>query len=381
VINLYRQSIQIIKDGQSDTGAFIASPMFPTYQYCWLRDGSFIAHAMDKAGEFASSESFFRWVGRVIQKYRAKLEAIRRKLETGQSIGKDDVLHTRYTLDGDEVTADNTWGNFQIDGYGTWLWALSEHVRLSGNTDLLRELSVPIQITLRYLELVWQLPNYDCWEEHPEYLHPYSLATAFSGFNSIATLIGAGKMDAGPVPVEKIAGQIKEFILNYGVHDGHVVKHIWPSAAPQSPQPIVESGVDSSLIGLAVPYQVLQPEHLLMEATIKVIEAGLHRPEGGVYRYKADVYYGGGEWLLLTAWLGWYYAQSGQLEQAESLLGWINSQADLDGQLAEQVSDHTLSPEHLGPWLKKWGPVANPLLWSHAMYIILVNAIEERRAQ
>lgn len=188
-------------------------------------------------------------------------------------------------------------------------------------------------------------------------------------------------MDAGPVPVEKIAGQIKEFILNYGVHDGHVVKHIWPSAAPQSPQPIVESGVDSSLIGLAVPYQVLQPEHLLMEATIKVIEAGLHRPEGGVYRYKADVYYGGGEWLLLTAWLGWYYAQSGQLEQAESLLGWINSQADLDGQLAEQVSDHTLSPEHLGPWLKKWGPVANPLLWSHAMYIILVNAIEERRAQ
>ncbi len=381
MINLYSQSIQIIKDGQADTGAFIASPLFPTYQYCWLRDGSFIAHAMDKAGEFASSDAFFRWVGRVIQKYGCKVEAIRRKIEMGQPISNDDVLHTRYTLDGAEVTVDNTWGNFQIDGYGTWLWALGEHVRLSGNSALLKELSESIQITLRYLEMVWQLPNYDCWEEHPEYLHPYSLATAFAGFNSIATLARDGLMDAGPIPVEKIAGQVKEFILKYAVHDRHVVKHIWPLRGSLSPEPIIESGVDSSLIGLAVPYQVLPAGSLLTESTIKIIEAGLHRPEGGVYRYKADVYYGGGEWLLLTAWLGWYYAQTGKLEQAESLLNWINSRADLDGHLAEQVSDHSLAPEHLGPWLKKWGPVANPLLWSHAMYIILVNAIQERRAQ
>ena len=286
-------------------------------------------------------------------------------------------MHTRYTLEGDEVTADDGWGNFQIDGYGTWLWALAEHVRLSGNTALLNELSEPIQVTLRYLELVWKLPNYDCWEEHPEYLHPYSLSTAYAGFDAVASLVRNGQIEAGTADLEWLAGQVKDFILKYAVHDGHMVKHVWPSNGRDFPKPIIASGVDSSLIGVAVPYKVLPTDDPLIRATMQAIEEYLHRPEGGVYRYQADVYYGGGEWLLLTAWLGWYYAQAGKLEQAKTLLAWIESQADKDGSLAEQITDHPLALQHVEPWQKKWGPVASPLLWSHAMYIILVNAIRD----
>lgn len=379
--SLYNNSLQIIKQGQSESGAYIACPNFPTYHYCWLRDGSFIAHAMDTAGEFASAEAFFRWVGRTIQKYGAKVEDVRHHLEAGLPIGKDDVLHTRYTLDGNEVTVDNAWGNFQIDGYGTWLWALVEHVRRSGDTSLLKELSEPVQITLRYLELVWKLPNYDCWEEHPECLHPYSLATVFAGFDSIASLVRAGWIDACPVAVNELARQVKDFLVKYAVHDGHLVKHVWPERADESPKPIPLSGVDSSLIGISVPYNVLTPDDPLVQATIQAIEAELHRLDRGVYRYKADVYYGGGEWLVLTAWLGWYYADIGKFEQAESLRAWIESQADVKGCLAEQVSDYMLAPKDFEPWLKKWGQVANPLLWSHAMYIILVNAIQEGKSK
>jgi hypothetical protein len=40
-----------------------------------------------------------------------------------------------------------------------------------------------------------------------------------------------------------------------------------------------------------------------------------------------------------------------------------------------------LAPNNLKPWLKKWGKVANPLLWSHAMYIILVNAIRDHKSK
>ena len=376
--SLYSQSLRIIKKGQSESGAYIASPNFPTYHYCWLRDGSFIAHAMDTAGEFSSSEAFFRWVGRTILKYGAKVENARCNLAAGRPIGKDDVLHTRYTLGGDEVTVDDGWGNFQIDGYGTWLWALAEHVKLSGNTALLNELYEPVQLTLRYLELVWKHPNYDCWEEYPEYLHPYSLGTVFAGFNSIASLVRNGQMDASSLEVEDLAMQVKEFLLKYGVNAGHIVKHVRPSQDHDFPAPIIQSGVDSSLIGLAVPYNVLPLDDPLMRATIQAIEANLHRPEGGVYRYGTDVYYGGGEWLLLTAWLGWYYALTEKMELAESLRDWIETQADEDGCLAEQVNDHTLAPDHYEPWLNKWGPVATPLLWSHAMYIILVNAIREQ---
>jgi GH15 family glucan-1,4-alpha-glucosidase len=377
VVSLYSRSVEVIKYNQSETGAYEACPNFPAYQYCWLRDGSFIAHAMDVASEFTSSKAFFRWSGSTIQKYGVKVEETRHRLEAGLPIGKDDVLHTRYTLDGNEVTTDNTWGNFQIDGYGTWLWALSKHVNRSGDFSLLNELSGPIQITLQYLELVWKLPNYDCWEEYPEYLHPYSLATVFAGFDAISSLIQAGQMEVNSIAVDDLAVQVKDFILNYGVYDGRLIKHIGPARSNATPKPISQSGMDASLIGVAVPYNVFAPDCPLIEATIQAIETDLHRPGGGVHRYKADVYYGGGEWLLLTAWLGWYYANIGKIEKAKTLCAWIESKVDENGYMPEQVIDHNLAPEHYEPWLKKWGPIATPLTWSHAMYIILVNAINE----
>ena len=376
-MDLIKHSVEIILKNQDKGGAFVACPSFPNYQYCWLRDGSFVAHAMDQVGQFESAEKFFRWVGRTILRYSSKVSALEEQLKSGTKPDHKGILNTRFTLEGMEENVESEWGNFQIDGYGTWLWALAEHVRLSGNTALLNELCEPIQITLQYLELVWNLPNYDCWEEHPEYLHPYSLATAYAGFDAIATLVRIGHMKAGIVDVEWLAGQVKDFILKYAVHDGRMVKHIWPSKGREFPKPIIASGVDSSLIGVTVPFKVLPTDDPLIRATMQAIEEYLHRPEGGVYRYQADVYYGGGEWLLLTAWLGWYYALTGKIEQAKTLQAWIESQVDKDGCLAEQVNDHTLAPTHYAPWIKKWGPVATPLLWSHAMYIILVKAIQE----
>jgi GH15 family glucan-1,4-alpha-glucosidase len=376
--DLYSRSLEVIKKGQAASGAYIASPNFPTYQYCWLRDASFTAHAMDTAGEFSSAEAFFRWTSRVIRRFSNKVEVIRKHLEMGFPVNKDEFLHTRYTLDGEEVTADKTWGNFQIDGYGTWLWALAEHVALSGNKELLVELNESILITLRYLELVWSLPNYDCWEEYPEFIHPYSLATVYAGFHAADKMSENGWLNLDSVENKKIAEKIRNFVLNFAVSEGCIAKHIIPSEDGKPPKPFSQSGVDSSLIGIAVPYQLLEPDHTFVQATINSIEQDLHRPGGGLYRYKADVYYGGGEWLLLSAWLGWYYTRVGDWNRANELRLWIESQADEDGLFAEQSSDHVLSPSHFDPWVRKWGQVAKPLLWSHAMYIILVNALRRR---
>jgi GH15 family glucan-1,4-alpha-glucosidase len=188
-MSIINHSIDVILNNQDKGGAYIACPTFPTYHYCWLRDGSFIAHAMDRVGQYESAEKYFRWVGNTIKRYNAKVDILEAQLRSGTVPDQRGILNTRFTLDGLEENTDSDWGNFQIDGYGTWLWALAEHVRLSGDNSLLLELSEPVQITLRYLELVWMLPNYDCWEEHPEYMHPYSLAAVFSGFDSIASLI------------------------------------------------------------------------------------------------------------------------------------------------------------------------------------------------
>jgi len=44
--------------------------------------------------------------------------------------------------------------------------------------------------------------------------------------------------------------------------------------------------------------------------------------------------------------------------------------ADLDGSLPEQVSRNLMVPGQFQYWTDLWGPVAKPLLWSHAMYLI-----------
>lgn len=372
---LYKKSIQTILASQSQWGSYVASPNFPTYQYCWLRDGSFIAHAMDTAGEFESASSFFKWVGRTIKRFSYKVDEARLRLASGLPMGKDDLLHTRFTLDGEEVYIDNTWGNFQIDGYGTWLWALNQHVNLLGDSAILEQLKEPIEVTLRYLELAWKLPNYDCWEEHPEYLHTYSLSTVYAGFKAAEEWIASGKLNIKTIPVTALAAEVRQFILESAVKNGRLVKYFCPPGSESETRLIGNDGVDASLLAVAIPFQLFSAEDPIFLSTLKKIEEDLHRLGGGVYRYKADVYYGGGEWILLAAWLGWYYAAANQPEKAGALRQWIESQADENGWLAEQVSDHTLYPEHIAPWVKKWGPIAKPLTWSHAMYVILMNAL------
>jgi GH15 family glucan-1,4-alpha-glucosidase len=374
---LYEKSIQTILASQSQWGSYIASPNFPTYQYCWLRDGSFIAHAMDTAGEYESATAFFNWVGQTIQRFSYKVDEAKLRLMAGLPMGKDDLLHTRFTLDGEEVYVDNTWGNFQIDGYGTWLWALNEHVKRSGDFDILQKLKEPIEVTLRYLELVWKLPNYDCWEEHPEYLHTYSLSTVYAGFHAAKEMINSNKLELKNIPVDVLEIEVCNFILDAGVKNDRLVKYFCPPGADSETRLIGNDGVDASLLAVGTPYQLLMSEDPILLATIKSIEDDLYRTGGGVYRYKADVYYGGGEWILLTAWLGWHYASVNQMDKAKAICQWIESQADENGWLAEQVNDHALYPEYYDLWVKKWGPIAKPLTWSHAMYVILFNAINQ----
>jgi len=375
---LYSRSIEIILGNQNTWGSYVASPSFPTYHYCWLRDGSFTAYAMDQVDQHESAAAFYRWVGSTIQRYAPKVDEVERSLKAGLEIGRDVILHTRFTLDGHEGTIDNTWGNFQIDGYGTWLWGVTSHARATGNYAILTELEEAIRTTVRYLALTWKLPNYDCWEEHPEYLHPYSLSCLYGGLREVEKLLNVGKLPALGVDVAGLVNEIKDFILRFAVVDGKLIKHLWPPRGDEPAKPVALSGVDSSLLGMTFPFEVLKGSDPIMQATVDEIEAKLCRPNGGVYRYKADVYYGGGEWILLTAWYGLHSLRMGQKEKAAAMLNWIENQADSLGNLPEQTSNALLAPSHYQTWLNKWGPIASPLLWSHAMYLILFKELQEK---
>src|SRR5215211_396967 len=133
--DLYRRSIEIILENQSASGGYIASPNFPTYHYCWFRDGSFIAYAMDLAGQHNSAHCFHQWVAKRVNERRDLVRIGLAKARSGAKLTESEILHTRYRLDGADGEPGD-WPNFQLDGFGTWLWALNEHQKQSPDMRL-----------------------------------------------------------------------------------------------------------------------------------------------------------------------------------------------------------------------------------------------------
>jgi GH15 family glucan-1,4-alpha-glucosidase len=368
-MNLYQQSIEIILHNQHANGAYIASPSFPTYAYGWFRDGSFIAYAMDCVGQHESSGRFHRWCAWVIERQADKINTLVVRKEAGEEIDSHECLTARYTLEGNPTGDD--WTDFQLDGYGTWLWAVGEHIRLSKDITLLAEIAPALNLILRYLIAFWDSACYDCWEEHLEAVHPYTLAALQAGLEAAAQQ----HIPEMQLPLTETAQHIGNYLKAHAIHPkGYVRKLIFPNC--QNIDSSLPNLVDASLIGLAVPYQnqAITPDVLL--TTMQKIETDLYYPGGGVYRYLEDTYYGGGEWVLLGAWLGWYWCRSGQFAKAAEMRAFIEEKADLDGNLPEQVSDHLLAPAYYAEWVARWGEIANPLLWSHAMYLILCEELQ-----
>ncbi|MDP9341967.1 MAG: glycoside hydrolase family 15 protein [Actinomycetota bacterium] len=253
--DLYRVSVEVMARGQHRSGAFVASPTFPTYRYSWIRDGSFIAAALDEAGDHERAGAFHRWVAGVVERYRPRIERV--EANAPLELTDRDILHTRFTLEGEEGS--EWWANFQLDGYGYWLSALARHLRRAGRGD---EFLPAVGLAARYLAMLWERPCYDCWEEFPDRAHPATLAAVAGGLRHAAALLD----DAGP-------GALAQRILD------------------------------------------------------RVMARG------------------------------------------------TTEAADGDGNMPEQVSRHLLKPDRFQPWVERWGPVATPLLWSHAMYVLARGAV------
>lgn len=352
---LARRSVQIISDNQAASGAYLAAPHFPVYRFSWLRDGAFIADAMSRSGEPASATAFFGWCARVIEGRADRISDLAVRREAGERVPPGEMLHTRYTVDGRE--SDDDWWNFQLDGYGAWLWALGAHAARADHRLDVKNLTLAVEATGRYLVAFAPEPGYDCWEENPEHVHTATLAAIAAGLRVVVSWPGVatGVAEAADQQVRAIEARVRA----EGVRDGHLVK--WLSG----------SDLDASLLFCAVPYRLFDPTDPLMRATVGALSPRL--AHGGVHRHMADVFYGGGEWILLAAALGSYLVAVGDLPAAHEQLRWVVAQADPDGNLPEQVSQHLLHPAAFNEWVERWGPVARPLLWSHAMYLGLLQ--------
>jgi GH15 family glucan-1,4-alpha-glucosidase len=318
-MDIKQRSIEIIREGQSASGAYIAAPTFKNYEFSWFRDGSFIADAMSRVGEITSAESFFDWAARVIESRKEKITS-------------GGILHARYTAEGLESA--EPWANFQLDGFGTLVWAIHEHGKRYGKST--GRWDAATKIIVDYLAARWREPSHDWWEEYSA-IHPATLASIYSALHI------AGHPDA-----EKVRTAID----------------------------LEHAKLDASLIVCATPFHAVSSDKFA--GTLLAIENNLVTPGGGVYRHQTDIYYGGGQWPLLACFLGWHYAEIGRRDEAVAKLNWAINQMDNNGHLPEQSSEYLLAPEHYDRWVKEWGPSARPLLWSHAMVLTLSSVLGEK---
>ena len=346
---LARHSIGVIKSGQARSGAFVASPAFPVYRYAWLRDGSFCASALDLVGERQAARAFHDWVAGSVEAHRPMIESAIERLGDGETPPPQAMPPARYTLDGAlEQPNEDPWPNFQIDGYGIWLWALGEH--LNGRRVPAAQAQA-IELVARYIGATWPLECFNCWEEFDGGEHASTLAAVAAGLAAAARLLDEADHAAA-------AERVRARLLERFVAGGRFKR------GP------VDDRLDGSLLWLAVPFAVLPARDPRITATVDAIRRDLSSPRGGVYRYPGDTYYGGGEWLLLTSSLAWHEALTGNRNGLDAARSWVRAQARPNGDLPEQVSEHAQAPDMLEPWLQRWGPIATPLLWSHAMHLI-----------
>jgi GH15 family glucan-1,4-alpha-glucosidase len=355
--NLREISIAMIRSNQAKSGAYIASPTFSQYGYSWLRDGMWIAHSMDCVGEHDSATAFHQWAAKTLQSHATKIEDLLEKIKQGSRIEESDYLPTRFTLNG--IVGEDAWTDFQLDGYGAWLWGAVQHCQ-NHNPDLWKELRSSMALLIRYLTAIWYYPNYDCWEEFRNQQHLSTFAALYGGLKAVANY------DPELVP-HNLPENIKSYVLSNGITpDGHFMKFIGSLE------------VDASLLWIALPFGLVNIDDPIFKKTLYKIEQDLYRKEGGVYRYCADTYFGGGEWLLLASWLAWTFIELGRLNEAETIMQWVEAQADDNGNMPEQVAEHLLAETYFDAWVERWGTSASPLLWSHAMYLIVESRMKEK---
>lgn len=380
--DLYRRSLVVLallSDRQH--GGILAAPEMDEYfrysggyGFCWGRDAAFIATAMDRCGMVDYARRFYHWA-----------------MKTQRSNG---AWLQRYTIEGYPAPS---WG-LQIDEVGSILWGMMEHYRATGARDFLLRawptLKKGASFLLSFLDPETGLPapSYDLWEERKGE-HAYSAAAVWAGLMAAAAAARElGREEAEEweraavelrrrilqvylLPEEKrYARTVKleisreEFSREKAL--GEDVRALVDEKGYVYYQTWVDPTVDVSLLGLEVPFALVEEDDPAMENTVRLIEERLwHRPTGGLFRYERDHYRGGNPWVLTTLWLALYRLRRGEIEKGRELLRWAAGVANSLGLLPEQVDRET-------------GEVAwvLPLAWSHAMFIHAVLDLEEKTA-
>ena len=344
--------LHALQDRQS--GALIAaaevdphSRMSGGYGYSWPRDGAYLAAALGAFGFRERVEHYFRFLA-----------------ETQDVSG---AWWQRYLATGH---AGPSWGRIQMDEPASVIGVACLHFRKTRDFLWLESYWPTLEKGLGFLEKFHSMedplgePSHDLWEERMG-IHAYSLSAVSSAFLSGAYLAGILSEPALQEKYYRLGKQISsQMIEQFFLRDS---THLYRSKLDHYWDP----GVDASLLGVIRPFGSLNRRH---PVALKILESVRNRlwsaQVGGVFRYEGDHYRGGNPWILTTLWLAYIELIFGNHAEAKRAFQWVMSKVTPQGLLAEQIHRETGKP----CWVI-------PLGWSHAMYLLFVKEVLERKVE
>jgi alpha,alpha-trehalase len=342
---LYQASVLVLRHVSATNGSIIASPDTrslvvggDSYNYCWWRDGGYIAEAMDDAGLYDHAFRFLRFAA--------------------QCQRPDGSFIHRHFPDG---TIGSTWHPppfLQIDQTATVVSAVWHHFRRHADLDSLLELWPMVKaageflIGFRDLATGLPRPSFDLWEER-EGIHTYSTAAVVHALERTARIaLELGKEGAR---FREVSQSMQESALErfWDAEKGRFVRSLHP----------LDARIDASVL-LALRLGLLPKEDPRARATVDTIEQRLWNPRiGGLARFEGDTYYGHeNPWVICTLWLADARLILGERERCRQLLQWVADHAERTFLLAEQFDSERGEPRS-----------AVPLSWSHSTFVELVH--------
>jgi glucoamylase len=325
-------------------GGIVAAPcMDPEYRFCWPRDATFVAYALDKCGFPEETEKFYKWCKRAQE--------------------KEGGLYQRYFI---EARIRGPCWSSQIDEVATVIWGMGKHFDLTGNKGFVNSMWSTIEKAANFICQSMNsntnlIDSVGLWEEKFG-SHIYSNAAVYNALKTsakIAKVMGESdlveKWDAAS---EKIRNALLH--LTWDSQMNRFIKTLNPK----------DESLDVSLLGLSFPFEVLSAQDERIKKTVLAIEKAFNYEIGGIGRYSRDVYYGGNPWILTTLWLALYYEKLKDVKKMEYLTKWAIDHATVLDLLSEQVDKSTNAPIS-----------AIPLAWSHAFFILAILGLDELKKQ
>ncbi|MEP7076707.1 MAG: glycoside hydrolase family 15 protein [Acidobacteriota bacterium] len=367
IVDFHKRSLLIVRTQIDHKGAIlaandsdVAARATDHYSYVWMRDGAFVANALDLASYAGIARRFYALSGRIAPSGGYFL----------QKYNPDGTVASGWHAAWD-VAGRKKLIPIQEDETALVLWALWQHYDLYRDIDFVHPLysklvvkCADFMVGFRDADTGLPAPSWNLWEDRRG-IHTFTCAAVVGGLRAaanFATLFGEGGRAKG---YASAANDIVEAMRThlYSAHLGRFLRAIQFHSDDRTES---DATVDASLFGTFY-FGAFDPNDPMVATTMQAVKEKL-AVGGGIARFERDAYMSfsesvpGNIWFICTLWMADHCIAAAKkrsdLEPALDIMKWVLSAALPSGVLAEQLNPITREPASV-----------SPLTWSHSTFV------------